>query len=458
MITTRKSFLSSNIQFFVEDNLFYYTNFVDRKRLCLSKKFEKKIFAQIHDNNNHAKFTRIYECIVVNFYFKKFNNRLHRYIDYCHECQLNQTKKHAIYDNFNSIVNLFVSFHIIYFDFIFAFFKQQKMNTTLIVTCKFFKKTTILSNKNIYNAKQWAIVFVENLIDWDISRVFIHDKNRKFMSNFWRDVFKKLKMHFLTFVVYHSQTNNQNEKTNQTIKIIFRYVLSINSNLNWITFLFILRTRLNNLFNFFINLSFNELIINFKTRNVLTILKFEKLLKNWFKRKINNTTKIEIIIVWVNIKIKKIYNKYHRFIQLKIDEIFFFNFHKNYILSFINFVKLSIQRVDFFKIIKKIDNLIYQLDLFFDWKIHSIIFVIYLEFASIDKNSYDREKFSHFESISKFNVEWHDYKIEKLLERRVKRYDKEKLMYEYFVRWKNYKLEFDQWYEENLLANATNMI
>ena len=222
---------------------------------------------------------------------------MHRYIDYCHEYQLNQTKKHAIYDNFNSIVNSFVSFHTICFDFILAFFEQQKINTTLIITCKFFKKTTILSNKNVYNAKQWTTIFVENFIDWDISRVFIHDKNRKFISNFWRNVFKKLKMHFLTFVVYYFQTNNQNEKTNQTMKIVFRYVLSINSNLNWMTFLFILRTRLNNLFNFFINLSFNELIMNFKTRDVLTILKFEKSLKNWLKRKINNTTKIEIVIV-----------------------------------------------------------------------------------------------------------------------------------------------------------------
>ena len=148
------------------------------------------------------------------------------------------------------------------------------------------------------------------------------------MSNFWRNVFKKLEIHFLIFVIYHSQTNDQNEKINQTIKIVFRYVLSINSNLNWMTFLSILRTRLNNLFHFFINLLFNELIINFKTRNVLTILKFEKSLKNWLKRKINNTTKIEIVIIWINIKIKKIYNKHHRLIQLEIDEKFFLIFTK----------------------------------------------------------------------------------------------------------------------------------
>ena len=189
------------------------------------------------------------------------------------------------------------------------------------------------------------------------------------------------------------------------IKIVFRYVLSINSNLNWVTFLSILRTRLNNWFNFFINLSFNELIINFKTRNVLTILKFEKLLKNWLKRKINNIIKIEIVIAWAKFKIKKIYWKHYRIIQLKINENFFFNFYKNYTLSFISFFKLLIQRVNFFKTIKKIDNLIYEFDLSFDWKIHSIISMIHLKLASIDKNSYDREKFFHFESISKFNVE-----------------------------------------------------
>ena len=45
-----------------------------------------------------------------------------------------------------------------------------------------------------------------------------------------------------------------------------------------------------------------------------------------------------------------------------------------------------------------------------------------------------------------------------MLKRRVKRYDKKKLMYEYFVKWKNYELEFDRWYEKNFLTNAKNMI
>ena len=84
MNTIQKSSMSSNIQFFLNDDLIYYTNFANRKRLCLFKEFEKKIFEQTHDHNSHVDFNKTYETIIVNFYFRKFNNRLHRYIAHCH--------------------------------------------------------------------------------------------------------------------------------------------------------------------------------------------------------------------------------------------------------------------------------------------------------------------------------------------------------------------------------------
>ena len=184
MNTIQKSSMFSNIQFFLDDDLIYYTNFANRKRLCLLKEFEKKIFEQTHDNNSHVDFNKTYETIIVNFYFRKLSNRLHRYIAHCHQCNLCQTKRHTSYDNLNFIVSSSILFHIVCFDFILVLSKRQEMNVALTTTCKFSKKFMIMTDKNTYSTKDWVDVMIDDLVDWEMSRTFIHDKDKKFFFVF----------------------------------------------------------------------------------------------------------------------------------------------------------------------------------------------------------------------------------------------------------------------------------
>ena len=88
MNIVRKAFLFSNIQFSIDDDLTYYIDFVNRKKLCLFKKFKRKIFKQIHNRNYHAEFIKTYEVISINFYFHKLSNRLQRYIIHYRKCNL----------------------------------------------------------------------------------------------------------------------------------------------------------------------------------------------------------------------------------------------------------------------------------------------------------------------------------------------------------------------------------
>ena len=54
MNTIQKSSMFSSIQFSLNDDFIYYTNFANRKKLYLFKEFEKKIFEQTYNNNNHV--------------------------------------------------------------------------------------------------------------------------------------------------------------------------------------------------------------------------------------------------------------------------------------------------------------------------------------------------------------------------------------------------------------------
>ena len=198
--------------------------------------------------------------------------------------------------------------------------------------------------------------------------------------------------------------------------------------------------------------------MRFKTRDSFALLRHDESSKNWLKRKTINVIETKVVIVWINLTIKIIYDKHHKSLKLKIDDQVFLRLHKEYFLSFVKFSKLSIQRIESFKILEKKNDLTYKLDILKNWKIHFVIFIAYLELIFNDDDLYDRERSSHSKSIVEFNKNWHDYEVESLLKHRIKRYDRDKSMFEYLVKWKDYEAKFDKWYDENLLKEVMNLV
>ena len=117
---------------------------------------------------------------------------------------------------------------------------------------------------------------------------------------------------------------------------------------------------------------------------------------------------------------------------------------------------MSQQRVDFFIILNKIDNLIYQLNLSSIIIIHFVVFVAQLKFLFVDLNFYRRLRFNdeNFSSmITKNNDSIFYYEIERLLDRRISR-DK----IQYFVKWKKYESIHNVWYNNDDFVDAQKLI
>ncbi len=119
-----------------------------------------------------------------------------------------------------------ISFKTLAMNFISAL--SDSMNIALIVTCKAFKRMTIILEKFTWTAFNWAETLLDRLLiaNWRISERIISDRDSKFISDFWRALFNKLKTKLLMFTAYHSQTNDQFKKTNQTVKIALRFFSS----------------------------------------------------------------------------------------------------------------------------------------------------------------------------------------------------------------------------------------
>ena len=87
-------------------------------------------------------------------------------------------------------------------------------------------------------------------------------------------------------------------------------------------------------------------------------------------------------------------NKYKSLI-FKINNIIYLQFHKNYSL-FNKFIKkLNNQYVELFFVKRRINQLIYELNLFFISRVHFVISIVQLKSINVFVDSYQRFKFDY---------------------------------------------------------------
>ncbi len=227
--------------FDIKDDLLYHIDQnSDRKsRLMISKALEEEIFELAH-RSHHVEFHRTYQHIAESLYIRKLSIRLRKFIEHCLNCLLYQTRRHQSYEELQFIKTMNVLFHTITMNFVMMLsISQEEYDYMLIIIDKFFKRMTMISSKTTYTAEQWAHLILERLqiTNWDVSIAIINDRDSKFMFDFWKITFKKLKTSILISIVYHSQTNEQFKRINQTIEIALRFLLSSIEDSLWLSLL-----------------------------------------------------------------------------------------------------------------------------------------------------------------------------------------------------------------------------
>ena len=124
----------------------------ERIRLCISKNCEKKIFELTHDQIEHMNHQKSYQQLRKNVYILRMTRKLHFYIKHYFFCQMNQIKRHKLYEKLKFITSLNISFHIIVMNFILTI--PKKMNIILIISNKVIKRKILIFDKTIYSTKQ----------------------------------------------------------------------------------------------------------------------------------------------------------------------------------------------------------------------------------------------------------------------------------------------------------------
>ena len=260
---------------------------------------------------------------------------------------------------------------------------SKNMNTLLTVICKFSKRIAILTNKAIFSAEQWVDLIFERLqiADWKVFATIISNRDSKFLSEFWRALFKKLEVILLTTIAYHAQTNEQLERINQTVEIAIRYL--VKTNIDVISSLFSLQTQFNNFSNSIIDQFSNDIIYEFKIRETLTLnlsTTNSSTTDSFSKLRMKNRQKAVDAISFVNAHMKIRYDSRHKSLFFRSSDKIFLRLHRDYEINE-QHKKLDNQRCESFLIKRCVDRLTYELNIFFRWKIHFVISMTQFESA-----------------------------------------------------------------------------
>jgi hypothetical protein len=457
---------ASPYPYFMDGDLVYYLDPVDmRRRLCVPKALEKEIFEMAHDEHHHAGFHRAYSRITAGLYLRNLSRRLKQYITHCPQCLHYQTTRHAPYGALQPVVGPPIPFHTVTADFILGLPKTSEgFDAVMTVTCKFSKKVEFVPGKETYTAEEWAKAYFGATTDWSIPSVWIGDRDSKWLSKFWTQLFTNMGARISATTAYHPQSDGQSERTNQTAEIALRFATARYPGVDFTEFLPAFKRVFNNSVNASTGRSPNEIIYGFNLTDSFGVVTDGEAKKFEEERKIHQQ-EAQDLIAWANLAMKFCYDKRHIPLLLNPGDFAMLKLYHGYRVPGVKNKKLSIQRVGRFRVKRRISPLAYELDLPPNLKIYPVISVANLEPLPPGEDPYKRPYDDHPPPVeddsslgNDFDNDWRSFYIEKLIDRRHRRYGRGKKIFEYLVKWTGYGPEFNEWYGEDLLDNAVELM
>ena len=106
--------------------------------------------------------------------------------------------------------------------------------------------------------------------------ILLSDRNRNFLSEFWKKIFKILNIKFIYSTIYYSQIDEVSEWINQIIEIAFRfYINDLNKFWNWQQVMLLIQAALNSAISSMISYLFNKLAFDINFNMLIDLLNQE---------------------------------------------------------------------------------------------------------------------------------------------------------------------------------------
>ncbi len=163
-----------------------------------------------------------------------------KYIAKCDSCWCNKIQRDKYYDEVTWLNALNVLWESVIMNFIIKLLKfknsawEVRFNSILIIVNRLTKYMMFISFRETVTASVLMYIILWELINnHELSKKFITDRDKLFMSKFWKMLTAELEIKHKMLMTYHLQMNEQSKWINQTVKMYLWHYVNIKQN-NWI--------------------------------------------------------------------------------------------------------------------------------------------------------------------------------------------------------------------------------
>jgi hypothetical protein len=347
----------ATLKFEVHDGLIWHVG--DHSRLCIPDQLVGEILAMEHTLKSHHGFARTYNRARTSWYINKLPKHVKRFIQTCPDCKVMGTRRHSPYGSLEPISSPPAPFHTICIDFILALpASEEGFDAAMSTTCKFSKRITLIPGMKNWTAEQWADALIERLwiADWGMPKVIISDRDPKFLSALWTQLFTRLGVSLFYSTAYHPQTDGASERTNQQVETAMRYYFATLLDIKkWSRSLGQIQAAFNNSIGP-TGKTPNEIVYGFTP--------------NFAPRLATDAQEIDIPLARIEVadaldlialRDKAYYDRRHTPMFLKVGEWALLRLHKGYNIPAVTNKKIGQQYAGPFKVIERVGRLAYRL-------------------------------------------------------------------------------------------------
>ena len=186
------------------------------EKLQISKDKIDEYIKEHHDESlqRHFNVTKIIQLLRQNCQFPNMRQRVETYIKKCFNCQQNKHVIHVKYEEIQYMKSSKTLWDEVFMNFITKLPKsknstnEEAYDAILVMIDRLTKYCHIVPFKETYNAKQLKYIVLNRLIRYQgLSKEIINDKDKLFISNYWKTLLSMLKIKLKTSTTFHSQTN-----------------------------------------------------------------------------------------------------------------------------------------------------------------------------------------------------------------------------------------------------------
>ncbi len=437
----------------LESNFLYFIEITSSDRLCIFEKLSKNILFHAHDRNAHDEIHRIYDFLRKSAFISKMKKRVKKYVTACSSCQIFKDSIKKSYEKLQ-FISFFQEF---FFEMSLNFIVEllmiiKKNNAFLTITNRFSKYVKLISKIENFSAAAWVERYWKFVYRfWEVFHRIVFNKDSKFTFECWRELFVKcdVKLNFIT--TYHSFVDEQAKRSNQIVKNVLRCLLIKQYEKCWNNLLSNVELSLNTSANAFSEISSFEILYDVLSKiSLLKSITAESNVdaKNFLKQRNRIRQDIMNFLRLAQTRMTIIFDVKHKSFRFKKKMFLKMTKLRKSEYHVFNQSFLSSKKLRSFKIIHKMNSLVYELKLSNFMKNHSIISIIHLK--QVKKNSFERTVFTTSSSLTENDEKM--FVIEKILKKRSLNDTNELL-----IKWKDWKKS--TWKSEKIIqTNVSKMI